>query len=351
MEPRPTRLSARLRVRDRIRQGVSLRRPLPSDVAINEAQLAANLRVRRSEADHELEAAELEELHAAVPVLHQQWNLVDANFPKPARRGGRAFERALRIGRRLFRPVFNQQTEYNASNARAISALMNRSLRQEEILKTMVEEAFDAISVSLRRHTEALIEIDRSQSLIQRDLERVLPGEDEVDQLAFAQHFRGSEDEVKSRLKPYVSRLSSGDGDVVDLAAGRGELLELLAEAGTAGRGLETSVALVDHCRSKGLPVERRAPSSYLEDVPAGSLGGVAAVGLVGSVQPAELVRLTRLAWRSLTAGGVLLVDLAEAPRFGPTQSYSPELVRWLLSQEGFEDVEETGGAVSGRKV
>jgi hypothetical protein len=351
VEPRPTRLSARLRVRDRIRQGISLRRPLPSEAAVDEAHLAVSLRVERDDAEVEAAERERADLNEAVPVLHTQWNLVDAQYPRPGRLGGRLFSRALRLGRRVFRPVFNQQTEYNAANARAMSALMNRSLRQEEIVETIAGQAFDAIGSSLRGHTEALLELDRALAAIERDVSRVTPIDDEVDHLAFAERFRGSEAEAKERLRPHVDRLRAGDGEVVDLAAGRGELLELLVEAGIPSRGFETAVALIDRCREQGLPVERRDPLSALEDVDPGALGGVAAIGLVGALEPGAVVRLVRLASKALKPGGVLLLDHAEAAGFGANREYSSELVAWLLGQEGFESVEDAAGAVSGRRA
>ena len=67
---------------------------------------------------------------------------------------------------------------------------------------------------------------------------------------------------VRARLR----RRSRGLGRVLDLGTGRGEFLEVMAEAGVDAYGVDTNTAAVDRCRSEGLDVVLDDALSHLAE-------------------------------------------------------------------------------------
>ncbi len=76
--------------------------------------------------------------------------------------------------------------------------------------------------------------------------------------LAFERRFRGSEEEIRERLRVHAERLRpvAGLGPVLDLGCGRGEALAVLADAGLEVRGIDASREMVERCRERGLEAD-----------------------------------------------------------------------------------------------
>ncbi len=120
---------------------------------------------------------------------------------------------------------------------------------------------------------------------------------------AFEEIFRGSEERVRDLLEPYVPLLRD-HGPVLDVGCGRGELLELLQEAGVEARGVDVDDGMVARCRRKGLDVELADAVAYLERQEPASLGAIVASHVIEHLPYEELQRLFELARRSLAPGG-----------------------------------------------
>ena len=125
---------------------------------------------------------------------------------------------------------------------------------------------------------------------------------------AFEDVFRGPEERVRELLEPYVELLR-GHEPVLDLGCGRGELLELLAEAGIEASGVDVDQGMVERSRAKGLAVEQADAVSYLEAQPEGSLGAVVAIHVIEHLAYEELQRLLELARRALRPGGLFVAE------------------------------------------
>ena len=134
---------------------------------------------------------------------------------------------------------------------------------------------------------------------------------------------------------------------MVDLACGRGELLDVLAEAGLSGRGAEADPALLARCRQKQHAVERAEPIPYLAAQADGSIEALAAAGLLERLSYPEIGRLLELARAKLAPGGALVVQ-ARNPR--PLEALArsaadprlraallPEVLVALLRSHGFD--------------
>lgn len=169
----------------------------------------------------------------------------------------------------------------------------------------------------------------------------------------FEEAFRGPEAVVRERARAYVDdlRASAGLGPVLDLGAGRGELLEVLAEAGIAAYGVDIEHGYVERCRAKGLDVREEDVRSHLAGLEERSLGAVTAIQLVEHLQTDELIELVELAARALRPGGLLILETqnpenvvvgASSFYLDPThrRPLPPPLLAFLVGARGFDAVE-----------
>ena len=126
--------------------------------------------------------------------------------------------------------------------------------------------------------------------------------------VAFEDRFRGSEEEIRTRLSDYVSYFE-GAANVLDMGCGRGEFLDLLKQAGVSAKGLDLNSEMVEVCRSRGLDVVEADALGYLSAVPDESLGGLIAVQVVEHLQPEYLTRLLETAFYKLKPGARMVLE------------------------------------------
>jgi SAM-dependent methyltransferase len=182
------------------------------------------------------------------------------------------------------------------------------------------------------------------------DVAPLVERRNEVGYLALEARYRGSEEDIRERLRLYLPRLA-GKGPVLDLGCGRGEMLSLLEEQGIAARGVDGSEQMVEACRARGVEAERGDLFAALTAVPPASLGAVVSFHVIEHLPPASLDRLVRLAWSALRPGGVLILEtpsplaLAAGARnfwLDPTHQrpVHPESLRLSFELAGFDPVE-----------
>lgn len=124
----------------------------------------------------------------------------------------------------------------------------------------------------------------------------------------FEDVFRGPEERVAERQRVYLDLLAA-HAPVLDVGCGRGEMLDLLREAGVAARGVDLDDGMVERVRQKGHEVELADAGSYLEGVEPESLGAVFSAQFVEHLPYAELRRFLSLARRALRPGGVMVAE------------------------------------------
>ena len=167
--------------------------------------------------------------------------------------------------------------------------------------------------------------------------------------LGFEDAFRGSRDEIRDRLRAYVDRFA-GLSDVLDVGCGRGEFLDLLREAGITARGLDLNHEMVETARARGLDVVESDALSYLQGLPAGSLGGLFAAQVVEHLAPDYLLALLDAVADKIRPGGLLVLEtINPACWLAFFQSYirdithvrplHPETLQFLARASGFHDV------------
>lgn len=173
---------------------------------------------------------------------------------------------------------------------------------------------------------------------------------EEQSYLELERRFRGTPEEIRERLAPYVERLA-GRGEVLDLGCGRGESLQLLDEAGISARGVDGSASMVEECRKRGLTAERGDLFAALAAAEPGSLGGVVSFHVIEHLPATAVDRLVRLAFRALAPGGLLILEtpnplsMVVAARsfwIDPThlRPIHPETLQLSCRLAGFEPVE-----------
>jgi glycosyltransferase involved in cell wall biosynthesis len=126
---------------------------------------------------------------------------------------------------------------------------------------------------------------------------------------AFEDVFRGSEDFIRERQRRYLP-IIGGRRPVFDLGCGRGELLDLLRDAGIPFIGVDTDASMVARCREKGhTEVVHEDGLAYLEEQPDGSLGTVFTAQVIEHLTEEQLRQLLALARRKLTDDGILIAE------------------------------------------
>lgn len=173
--------------------------------------------------------------------------------------------------------------------------------------------------------------------------------------LALEQGFRGTREQVRAKLLPYLDLLRPHGplpaGSVIDIGCGRGEWLQLLGEAGIAARGIDLNPINGDACRAQGLDVETGDALEFLSRQPDDSVAAVSAFHLIEHLPFPTLLALTDEILRVLAPGGLLIYEtpnpenLLVATRtfwHDPThlRPLPPELIQFLVTQRGFAAVE-----------
>ena len=177
------------------------------------------------------------------------------------------------------------------------------------------------------------------------------PEHGHLDGVAFAQQFRGSEDEIRERQRIYVPSFAGQQGEILDLGCGRGEFLELLREAGLQARGVELDGDLAAICRDKHLDVAEDEFFAHLDALSDDSLGGVFSAQVVEHLESDAIVSLVKLIHRKLGPGGVIVLETVNPEclwTFAATfyidlthrRPVHAKALRFVLECAGFHDLE-----------
>jgi len=303
----------------------------------------------------------------------------DRTFPISSHRG--VFGRLIVAAKRLLRPFVAAPQSDLWERQRVFNLILLEYLRRAEDVRAVVldvhEHRLNHLEAVWRdglaevmSHNDALFaRVDQKLDHVRRESRSVWARlasavaaaegggvsalarvREEQDYLDLERRFRGTEEEIAERLRPYLPYLE-GRGEVLDLGCGRGEALAILSERGVAARGVDSSASMVEECQRKGLSAARGDLLDELARAPEGSLGGVVSFHVIEHLPSQAVDRLVRLAWRALVPGGVLILEtpnplsLVVAARnfwLDPThrRPVHPDTLRLLFQVAGFEPVE-----------
>ena len=139
--------------------------------------------------------------------------------------------------------------------------------------------------------------------------------------LRFSDVFRGTEDFIMDRQRPYLPFLD-GMSRVVDLGCGRGEFLRLLRDRGAPGVGVELDASLVASCRAQGLQVVEGDALDYLREQASGSLEAVFSAQVIEHLTLEERLELLALAKDRLREGGVFIAETVNPESFEALKTF-----------------------------
>jgi SAM-dependent methyltransferase len=159
-------------------------------------------------------------------------------------------------------------------------------------------------------------------------------------------------DNAKAGLRHYLPFFDGGP--VLELACGRGEFLEVLAEAGIDGEGVDSDEGMVEKARAAGLRVSLTDAITAIEQRPDDSLRGVFSAHFAEHLPPDVLEHVIAESARALAPGGVFVAATPNAACLSvlghdfwrdPThiRFYEPRLLAFYCAKAGMEVV-ETGG-------
>ncbi len=124
----------------------------------------------------------------------------------------------------------------------------------------------------------------------------------------FEAAFRGPEERVLDIQRAYLPLLT-GQAPVLDVGCGRGELLDLLRDAGIEARGVDFDPGMVEHARAKGHDVGLSDCNEYLHELEPGSLGAVVALEVIEHLPYESLTEFLTLARSRLREDGLLILE------------------------------------------
>lgn len=130
--------------------------------------------------------------------------------------------------------------------------------------------------------------------------------------LAFEDLHRGESQEIKERLHGHLELFAgavSDDAPLLDVGCGRGEFLELCAEASLPAKGVDLNPEMVAHCSELGLQAEVGEALAYVGSLADQSLGGIMLSQIIEHLKADDLVELVSACAAKLKPGGVLLAE------------------------------------------
>jgi len=168
--------------------------------------------------------------------------------------------------------------------------------------------------------------------------------------VGFEDRFRGSQEDIRSRLTDYVP-LFAGQENVLDVGCGRGEMLDLFREHGIDAHGIDINAEMIEICRARGLRAETADALGHLEAQPDASLGGLIAIQVVEHLEPSYLIAFIERACQKLRPGAAMVLETINAACWVAFfESYlrdlthqralHPDTLRYLVQAAGFASIE-----------
>jgi O-antigen chain-terminating methyltransferase len=199
---------------------------------------------------------------------------------------------------------------------------------------------------SLREH----IESGSPAAVTPAQFDRSRQTERALDYFDFENQFRGTEEDIRARQSVYVDEFRDVPGPVVDLGSGRGEFLELLAQAGIGSYGIDRHPDMVARSKEKGLDVREGDALDHLGSVAKGTLGGIFSAQMIEHLEIRDVPGFFELAADALAPGGRLVVEtinpeslIVFASAFyvdlGHLRPLHPLTLRFLAEKSAFKDV------------
>jgi 2-polyprenyl-3-methyl-5-hydroxy-6-metoxy-1,4-benzoquinol methylase len=126
--------------------------------------------------------------------------------------------------------------------------------------------------------------------------------------VGFEDMFRGPEDLIRERQRVYLPLLT-GRPQVVDIGCGRGEMLDLLEEAGISGVGIDLDADMIALCRRKGHQAEQMNALEFLRGQTESSLPAIFCAQMIEHLTADHLQQFLVLCRSRLRHDGLLIAE------------------------------------------
>jgi len=132
--------------------------------------------------------------------------------------------------------------------------------------------------------------------------------------MALEDRFRGSRADIEERLRFYLPllekyQIGTQRMPILDLGCGRGEWLEILAQANLDAYGVDTNRIFIAQCTERGLRVTEEDALRHLRSLPDSRLGAVTGFHIIEHLPLDVLIKLIDETVRVLKPGGLAIFE------------------------------------------
>lgn len=130
--------------------------------------------------------------------------------------------------------------------------------------------------------------------------------------LLLENRYRGATAEITARVAGYLADFcfeGRSERPVLDIGAGRGELVSVLRQGGIDAYGVDLDRAMVEEAQATGIDVRLGDGIAHLAALEDSALGGVVAIQVVEHLTRTQLRQLFSLAARKVAPGGTVIFE------------------------------------------
>lgn len=175
----------------------------------------------------------------------------------------------------------------------------------------------------------------------------------------FEEQHRGSKEDIRKRLQYYIDgyvlpNINAEDGGMIlDIGCGRGEWLELLAEYGYKGIGVDLNAEAIGQCHNKEIKMYCVDGIGYLKTLPSNSVKLLTSFQVVEHLKMHQLIELFQEIERVMRKDGLIIMETpnpcninvgANSFYMDPTHQrpVPSELLKFMAEEYGMSETEIT---------